>query len=70
MNYEEAKKLKYGDKIKITTPGLYGATHSRYGKFKELTRRGNIYYTPEHLAPPGQKVHIKYVESMTVEAEQ
>jgi len=66
MNYEEAKKLKYGDRIKITTPGLYGATHTRYGRFRELTRRGNIYYEPEHLAPLRQKVHIKYVEPIIV----
>jgi hypothetical protein len=62
MNYEEAKKLKWGDRIKITIPILYGETSTYYGSFKYLTRRGYIHYDPNHLAPLGQKVHIKYVE--------
>lgn len=67
MNYEEAKKLKYGDKIRI----LYdGHRKPVYGRFRYLTRRGYIHYDPNHLAPPGQKVHMKYVESIILEAEQ
>ena len=59
MNYEEAKKLKYGDIIKIDFPGHM---KSLYGKFNHLTKRGYIHYNPKHLAPPGQKAHMKYVE--------
>lgn len=67
MNYKEAKKLKYGDKIKI----LYEEhKHPIYGRFRYLTKRGYIHYDPIHLAPLGQKAHIKYVESMAVEAEE
>ena len=61
MNYEEAKKLEYGDRVKINYPGLYGKTNVYFGSFVRLTRRGYIHYTRPH-SPPGQKAHMKYVE--------
>lgn len=63
MNYVDAKKLKFGDKIKIK---YYEHLNPIYGRFVYLTKRGYIHYDSDQPSPPGQKAHIKYVEPMIV----
>jgi len=60
MNKEEAKTLKYGDRIRIKYP------HSST-VFKGVViwvGRKYIHYDPCHLAPFNQKVEFEYAEKI------